>query len=53
MGNENFVHLTSGESSFMARVGSMVDPKPGDMLPITVAAHKIHLFDPVTEQALS
>jgi multiple sugar transport system ATP-binding protein len=53
MGNENFVHLTSGESSFTARMGSMVDPKPGDMLPITVTAHKIHLFDPVTEQALS
>ncbi len=51
MGNENFVHLTSGASNFMARMGSAFDPRPGDLLPIAVAAHKVHLFDPTTEQA--
>jgi multiple sugar transport system ATP-binding protein len=53
MGNENFVHLTSGGSSFMARMESSVDPKPGEILPIVVDAHKIHLFDPVTQKAVS
>jgi len=52
MGSENFVHLTSGEASFVARLGSSVDPKPGEVLPIEVDAHKIQLFDPATEMAI-
>jgi multiple sugar transport system ATP-binding protein len=52
MGNENFVHMTSGASSFMARMESSIDAKVGDMLPLTVVAHKIHLFDVTSEQAL-
>ncbi len=53
MGSENFVHLTSGESSFMARMDTLVDPRPGEILPIVVDAGKIHLFDPATERAIS
>ncbi len=52
MGSENFVHLTSGESSFVARVDRAVDPRPGDTLPIVVDAHRIQLFDPITENAI-
>ena len=52
MGSENFVHLTSGEASFVARLDRAVDPRPGDMLPIAVDAHRIQLFDPATEQAI-
>jgi multiple sugar transport system ATP-binding protein len=52
MGSENFVHLTSGESSFVARVDRTVDPRPGEMLPIVVDAHRIQLFDPATEKAI-
>jgi multiple sugar transport system ATP-binding protein len=53
MGNENFVHMTSGGTSFMARMDSAIDARAGANLPIAVAAHKIHLFDPVTEKAIS
>ena len=53
MGSENFVHLTSGESSFVVRVDSSVDPKPGETLPIVVDAHKIQFFDPATGKAIS
>jgi multiple sugar transport system ATP-binding protein len=52
MGNENFVYLTSGESSFMARMDSSVRVRPGDNLPIVIDTHKIHLFDPATEKAI-
>jgi multiple sugar transport system ATP-binding protein len=52
MGNENFVHLTSGGSNFMTRLDSAVDVEAGATLPVTVATHKIHLFDPVSELAL-
>jgi multiple sugar transport system ATP-binding protein len=53
MGSENFVHLTSGETNFVARLGSSVDPRPGEILPIEVDAHKIQLFDPATEKVIS
>jgi multiple sugar transport system ATP-binding protein len=53
MGSENFVHLTSGESSFVARMDRSVDPKPGEILSIVVDTHKIRLFDPATEKAIS
>jgi multiple sugar transport system ATP-binding protein len=52
MGSENFVHLTSGEARFVARMASAVDPRPGETLPIVVDARKIQLFDPATELAI-
>ena len=52
MGNENFIYLTTGESSFMARMDSSVRVQAGDTLPIVIDTHKIHLFDPATEKAI-
>jgi len=52
MGSENLVHLTSGESTFVARMDRAVDPRPGDTLHIVVDAHRIQLFDPATEKAI-
>ncbi|MHB8620210.1 MAG: ABC transporter ATP-binding protein [Chloroflexota bacterium] len=52
MGNEAFVYLTIGESTFTARMDSAVDAKPGDTIPVMVNAHKVHLFDPTTELAI-
>jgi multiple sugar transport system ATP-binding protein len=52
MGSENFVHLTSGDASFVARVDRTVNPRPGDTLPIMIDAHRIQLFDPATEMAI-
>ena len=52
MGSENFVHLTNGEASFVARLGSSVDPRSGEILPIVVDTHRIQLFDPATEKAI-
>jgi multiple sugar transport system ATP-binding protein len=53
MGSENFVHLTSETSSFVARMDSSVDPRPGDGFPVVVDVEKIKLFDPSTELAIS
>jgi len=53
MGNEDFIHLTCGSASFMTRTSELANPKPGDVLSITIAARKAHLFDPVTEMAIS
>ena len=53
MGNEDFIHLTCGSSSFMTRTSELANPKPGDMLSVTIAASKAHLFDAVTEMTIS
>jgi hypothetical protein len=37
----------------MTRTNELANPKPGDMLSITIAASKAHLFDPVTEMTIS
>ena len=52
MGNEDFIHLTCGSSSFMTRTNELANPRPGDMLSIAVAAGKAHLFDAVTEMTI-
>jgi multiple sugar transport system ATP-binding protein len=53
MGSENFVHMTSGESTFVARLDGASDPRPGEVLPIAIDARKIRLFDPATELAIT
>jgi multiple sugar transport system ATP-binding protein len=53
MGSENFVHLTSGCSSFVARMDRSIDPRPGQFLPFVVDTDKIQLFDPVTERSIT
>jgi multiple sugar transport system ATP-binding protein len=52
MGNENFIYLTLGQSSFMARMDSSVAVRAGDNLPISIDTRKVHLFDPATETAI-
>jgi multiple sugar transport system ATP-binding protein len=52
MGSENFVHLTSNGSSFVARMERSIDPLPGELLPIVVDADKIQMFDPATEKRI-
>ena len=52
MGSENVLHLTSGDASFLARMGSAVDPRPGEILPVVVDVHRIYLFDPATQRAI-
>ena len=53
MGNEDFIHLGCGSSSFTTRTSGLTNRKPGDMLSIAVAASKAHLFDPVTEMVIN
>ena len=52
MGSENIVHLISGDTRFVARMERSVDPRPGDILPISVDAQRIQLFDRTTEAAI-
>jgi multiple sugar transport system ATP-binding protein len=53
MGNETYVYLTAGDTTFTARMGSSIDAAPGSTLPIVIDARKVHLFDPQTERALA
>jgi multiple sugar transport system ATP-binding protein len=52
MGNETYVYLTAGETSFTARMDASLQAQPGDNLPVVIDSHKIHLFDPSTERAI-
>ncbi|MCC6194261.1 MAG: sn-glycerol-3-phosphate ABC transporter ATP-binding protein UgpC [Burkholderiales bacterium] len=52
MGNENFVHLRSGDASLLARMDREVQPARGDVLPVVVDSRKVHLFDAHSERAL-
>src|SRR5712692_8602254 len=52
MGNETYVYLTAGETAFVARMDSSLDAQPGDNLPVLIDVHKVHLFDPQTENAI-
>ena len=52
MGNETYVYLTVGDTSFTARMDAGLRASPGDDLPILIDGHKIHLFDPATEKAI-
>jgi multiple sugar transport system ATP-binding protein len=52
LGSETYVYLTSGETSFIARMDGALDVKPGDSLPVVFDASRIHLFDAGTEAAI-
>jgi multiple sugar transport system ATP-binding protein len=52
MGNENFVYLRAGDTSFLARMDREVQPARGDVLSVVVDARKVHLFDVHSERAL-
>jgi ABC-type sugar transport system ATPase subunit len=51
-GNENLIYRTIGQSSLMTRMDTSVRVRPGDAVPVAINMRKIHLFDPVTEQAI-
>jgi len=52
MGHEKFVHLTAGDRTLVARVDPRTAVTPGDEISVAVAMHKMHAFDPMTEQAV-
>ncbi|MGQ9627598.1 MAG: ABC transporter ATP-binding protein [Anaerolineae bacterium] len=52
MGNEIFLYLLTGESSFIARVDPRVQAMPGDKTDIVVDMGNMHVFDPQTEMAI-
>ncbi len=52
MGAETFLYLTTGSSSFIARVRPTDQFEAGQRVRITFNLDKVHLFDGVTEQVL-
>jgi len=52
MGSETYVYFTAAGATFIARMEGGLDARPGDLLPIVVDTHKMHLFDRDTEKAL-
>ncbi len=52
MGNEIFLHLTSGEHSFVARVDPRSRYNMGDQVTLTFNMDNMHIFDQATEQAI-
>ena len=53
MGFEAYAHGTVGGVAFVARLeGGAALPRPGERLPLRVAAAAVHLFDPTTERSL-
>src|SRR5581483_8925021 len=52
MGNETYVYLTAGDTTFTARMDPNINANPGDDLPVLIDSHKIHLFDPATEKTI-
>ena len=52
MGAETFLHLNTGATAFIARVGPGERHRTGDPLRVFFNLDRSHLFDPETEQAL-
>jgi multiple sugar transport system ATP-binding protein len=52
MGAETFLHLTTGATSFIARVGSNDRHRTGESLRVAFNLDRAHLFDAETEQVL-
>jgi multiple sugar transport system ATP-binding protein len=52
MGNEIFLHLSSGEHSFVARVDPRSRYHMGDDVQLTFNMDNMHIFDQATEQAI-
>jgi multiple sugar transport system ATP-binding protein len=52
MGAETFLHLTTGATSFIARVGSNDRHRTGETVRIKFNLDRAHLFDAETEQVL-
>jgi len=52
MGNEAFLHLTSGEQEFLARVDPRTRARPGDEIRVIFDMDHMHAFDAKTEEAI-
>ncbi len=52
MGAETYLHLTTGATAFIARVGPIDRYRAGERIRVRLDPTKIHLFDPTTEQAI-
>lgn len=52
MGNEIFLYFTTGQSSFIARVGAYENPAVGQQMELVFNMAKGHFFDPKTERCL-
>lgn len=52
MGAEVFLYLTTGKSTFIARVGGHNKPAVNQELEIVFDMNKVHLFDPETEKTI-
>ena len=52
MGAETFLHLTTGATSFIARVGSDDRHRTGETVRVRFNLDRAHLFDAETEQVL-
>jgi len=52
MGNEIFLHMLSGQNSFVARVDPRSNMRVGDQTQIALDMDHIHIFDANTEEAI-
>ncbi len=52
MGNEIFLYLLTGKTSFTARVDPRVRTRSGEEIEVAVNMDNMHIFDPETEQAV-
>jgi len=52
MGNEIFVHLLTGQKSFIARVDPRSQVRPGDQIELALNMANMHVFDRDTELAI-
>ncbi|MBX6353072.1 MAG: sn-glycerol-3-phosphate ABC transporter ATP-binding protein UgpC [Thermoflavifilum sp.] len=52
MGSELYLHLTKGGQTFVGRVASRFDFRPGQDTQLVLDLNKIHIFDAETEEAV-
>jgi multiple sugar transport system ATP-binding protein len=52
MGNEIFLHASSGEHELTARVAPQPLPEPGAEIALALDDRRLHFFDPVTRESL-
>lgn len=52
MGNEIFLHMLSGENSFVARVDPRSNMRVGEKVQIAFDMDNVHIFDAETEEAI-
>jgi len=52
MGNEIFLHMFSGDNSFVARVDPRSSLSVGEEAQISLDMDNIHIFDAETEEAI-